>query len=304
MPAPYIIPTQAYADSVAAAAIDSLGVWRPATVIIDSIAADTVAGRIPHFVPIEVADSMRVQAMIDSIETHVVAIPEAGSAIGNAPQAMPPGYCHSTPLTALMMGMLIVAGINAAGIGRALKSYTHELWSVRRRHNAFDDEHTAPRAMAILLGLVFVVFAGVALYNLPGIPPVPSFGGATAAMALTGLYFLFQYTAYSVLAYTFADADSGRRWVRGYLATQAYAGLFLVVPALLLVYMPQWHDALVSASVIIYCGFHIIFIIKGLRIFYRNLTSIFYFILYLCGLEIIPALVLERLCMYLWAYTA
>ena len=31
------------------------------TVIIDSIAADTVSGRIPHFIPAEKADSMRLE---------------------------------------------------------------------------------------------------------------------------------------------------------------------------------------------------------------------------------------------------
>ncbi|MBR5727625.1 MAG: DUF4271 domain-containing protein, partial [Muribaculaceae bacterium] len=43
---------------------------------------------------------------------------------------------------------------------------------------------------------------------------------------------------------------------------------------------------------ILYICARFIFIFKGIRIFYSNLLSILYFILYLCGVEIVPLIVI------------
>lgn len=274
------------------------------TVIVDSIARDTVSGRIPHFIPVECADSLRIEAMIDSVSvTQTMPSLPVGSEEGIAPMGLPP-VSSGSGLTALLTGTLVVAAINAAGIGRTLKSYRHELWSVRRRHNVFDDEHSASVPMAVLLALVFVVFGGIVLYNLPGYPPAPSFAGATASMALLACYYLFRYVAYRLVGFTFAGKTGAVRWINGFMATQAFAGLFLIVPALLLVVRPEWRDILVTISLTIYGAANILFIAKGFRIFYTKIQSLLYFILYLCTLEIIPMLAIYRLCVYLWAFTA
>ncbi len=274
------------------------------TVIVDSIAVDTVSGRIPHFIPVEKADSLRVEALMDSISAKAIPEIPVGSEEGIAPIGLPPSATYGSGLTALLMGTLVVAAINAGGIGRTLKSYRHELWSVRRRHNVFDDEHSASLPMAILLALVFVVFGGVVLYNLPGYPPSPSFAGATASMALLAVYYIFRYVAYRLVGFAFAGKTGAVRWINGFMATQAYAGLLLIVPALLLVVRPEWRDILVTISLSIYGVADILFIAKGFRIFYTKIQSLLYFILYLCTLEIIPMLVIYRLSAYLWAYTA
>lgn len=261
------------------------------TVIVDSIAADTVHGRIPHFIPVREADSLRVEAYADSIEAHA-ALPEipSGAREGLAPESRGTSLVHDTPLTLLMAAMLVITGINTPSVVKALKSYRHELWSIRRRHNVFDEERMVPPHTATLLALVFIVFGGIMLYFLPGLPPSPSFKGAAASMALTGLYYLFQYTAYATVGYAFATPDGRRQWLAGFNATQAYTGVCLIVPALLLVFEPQWFTPLIIASAAIYLFGRLLFIIKGFRIFFTNFRSLLYFILYLCTLEIIPLL--------------
>ena len=270
------------------------------TVLIDSIAGDTVAGRIPHFIPIAEADSLRSEAFADSLAAHatVIEIP-AGSREGIVPEVAEPHYSNSTALTALLMGLLVVCGLNAGGVIRALKSYRHDLWSVRRRPNVFDDERSVKAPVGVLLALVFVVFGGIVGYNVPSLPVAPSCAGATASRALTGGFFLFHYIAYSATGYAFGTPSQMRRWVDGFLATMAYAGLLLVVPAFLLIYRPEWHGACIIISLSIYLLAKLLFIIKGLRIFFLNFGSLLYFILYLCTLEVIPALAYYRICVYL-----
>ena len=245
------------------------------TVIIDSIAADTVSGRIPHFIPAEKADSMRLEAVADSMRSLQPIITEtpSGRREGLSPSALKASDSNSTPVTALLMGTLLFMCLNSGGIGQALKSYRHELIGIRRRRNVFDDEHTASLPMAVLLALNLIVFGGIVLYNIPGLPPAPCIGAATLMMAVTGGYYLFRYIAYKIVGYVFADPVGRRQWVDGFLATEAYTGLFLIIPALLLVFMPQWHDTLIMVSLSIITVGRFLFIAKGARIFYVNLRS-------------------------------
>lgn len=224
-------------------------------------------------------------------------LPEVPSGLreGVAPMGMPPSYINSTPLAALLMGTLVLAALNAGSMRRALKAYRAELWSVRHRPNVFDDEQSVPVHIAAVLALVFVVFGGVVLYNLHGVPSPATFAGATASMGLLGAYYIFQRCAYWLVGYTFTTVDGMRRWLGGFAATQAYAGLALIAPALLLMFQPQWQSTLVAISLSIYFAARILFIAKGFRIFYQNFWSLLYFILYLCTLEILPMLIIWRL---------
>jgi len=49
----------------------------------------------------------------------------------------------------------------------------------------------------------------------------------------------------------------------------------------------------------LYLVARLIFIIKGIRIFYSNLTSIVYFILYLCAVEIVPVVVMATVTIWI-----
>ncbi|MDE6197800.1 MAG: hypothetical protein K2F91_08050, partial [Muribaculaceae bacterium] len=89
----YELPTGFTADSIVS------------TVLVDSIGRDTITGRIPHFIPVAEADSLRAKALMDSLGTHS-ALPEipSGASEGLPPVAVTPSASTSTPLTALLMG--------------------------------------------------------------------------------------------------------------------------------------------------------------------------------------------------------
>ena len=265
------------------------------TVIVDSLAADTVPGRVPHFIPVQKADSLRAEAFAAKLRAIKVVATPSGVREGIEPASQVSGYVHSTPLTAIMAGVLIVAALNAKAVGRAMRTYRTELWNVRRRSNLFDDSGSLTTPSAVLLGLIFVVFGGVVLYNCPSIPSAPSFAGVAASMLLVGAYYVFQMCAYWLVGYAFATPDDSRRWLAGFNATQAYSGLAMVLPAILMVCVPVWHEILLIIAISAYELMHLIFILKGFRIFYRNFGSLLYFILYLCTLEIIPQAALYRI---------
>lgn len=280
---------------------------RPAinTVLIDSIARDTVSGRIPHFIPVNQADSLRVEALIDSLARKtILEEPPSGLSEGLAPEAHATILNGKGGLTALLAATIVVAAMSAPALKRSLKGYWHELWSSRKRPNVFDEGSTSNGPAAVLLALVFIIFGGLVLYFIPGMPPSPSFAGAAAAMSLMAAYYIFQLCAYNLVGYAFASGEGRRQWLTAFMAAEAYTGIALIIPALLLVYVPQYRTPLIITSLSIFFALRLLFICKGLRIFYRNFRSLLYFILYLCTLEIIPLLALYSSCVFLWSYTA
>lgn len=266
-------------------------------VLFDSIASDTATGRIPHFISVDEADSLRAEALADSFPAIEMRPAPSGLREGLAPTALQPDGSGTT-LSAIMLGILILAAINAPGLARALKSYKAELWSTRRRPNVFDDETNVRLPTAILLGFIFIIFGGITLYYVPARPTPPTLAGALASMGLAGAYYIFQTCAYGMIGYTFADEEQNKRWMGGFFASQAFAGLGMAIPTIVAVTCPHWATQAITVSVSAYALAHTIFIIKGFRIFYHKITSLLYFILYLCTLEIIPMFGLYAISLY------
>ncbi len=259
------------------------------TAIFDFIGADTVAGRMPEYVNEEQIRIIRAEMRRDSLD-HAKAIStvpdDAGSGI--VPQSFFDSF-SSTAINGLMMMVLTLVCLKAAGIGSALKRYGTALLTVRRRDNAFDDVHSATLPAAVMLATVFVVFGGVCLYFSRGVPPFVTFGGVLAVTALLAAYYVFQLVAYSVVGYAFTTPDLRRQWLAGFNASQAYTGLLLIAPAMVLIARPAWWMPVEFFALTAYILGRIIFICKGFKIFYSKIRSLLYFILYLCTLEIIPA---------------
>lgn len=268
--------------------VDSVGI---STVLFDSVAVDTLPG-IPHFISEAEADSLRAASDTAVVESVV---PVLGSEVGVPPLALNANYTHGSGMSVLFLALGCAAGLLAPRLVSAVKAYRTELWSVRKRANVFDEEASVNPVVGLFLMVMFVVFGGIVLYNLSSVPHCTSFIGVAATMALLACYYLFRLSAYWLLGFTFGSPSQRSRWVGGFLAAQAYTSILLAVPAILLVYCPQWHKALIITSLSIYFAFRLIFVAKGFRIFFTKYSYSLYFILYLCSIEIIPVLALYRL---------
>lgn len=273
------------------------------TAIVDSIEADTVHGQVPRFATESYADSVSVDILAHTVAeaTPAVFVPQ-GRSVGLPPRSLSTYPVGGSELTALLVGTLVVTALCGSGVVRALRTYRNNLLSVRRRNNAFDGMGRVPFPIAALLALIFIEFGGLCLYLGLGTPAAPSFASAVAVMGMVGCYYIFQLVAYSLIGYSFTTPDGRRQWLEGFNASQAFGGLLLVVPALLLLCMPQWQPWLATAAAVIYAASRIVFICKGFRIFYRNFRSLLYFVIYIACLEIIPPAIILTLCHYLTVY--
>ncbi|MDE5628416.1 MAG: DUF4271 domain-containing protein [Muribaculaceae bacterium] len=265
------------------------------TVIVDSIAADTVSGRIPHFIPTEVADSLRAEELVLAVAQTEFKEKPSGLREGILPTARTVNIGDSSAVSALFMAVMVAACLNAPHIGRALKSYWGQLWSLRRRPNVFDSARSVSTVAAALLATIYIVFGGTLLHWLPGVPQVASFAALGSGIVLFGAYYVFQLVAYRTVGYAFGSKEQSRQWLNGFSASQAFAALPFIPAALLAVYCPTLRYAMIITGLGIYGLARVIFIAKGFRIFYAGISSLLYFILYLCTLEILPLLVLYSL---------
>lgn len=237
-------------------------------------------------------DLTAIEIVPEVIDDTVIEIPSSADGIeGAARQEFPEG---GTPVKAILVGTLLLAGVSAPSLARAFRTYAGELLSVRRRENAFDDNHSVPFPAAMLAAVVSIVFCGCELCYLPWPGISPTLVNIAMAIGAFAVYYLFRLTAYAVVGYTFTSPEGRRQWLEGFAAAEAYSGLLMIAPAMLSLCIPAWRPALAIAALSIYCLFRFIFIIKGFKIFYGGIGSLLYFILYLCTLEILPVFVAYR----------
>lgn len=196
-----------------------------------------------------------------------------------------------TGILAMVVMLLVLVGLNMRHVRRLFRAITQDLWSVRRRANAFDD-HTAKETRTILILLLqLCVFEGILLFLWLG-----DTGPATrdvfrpvawlTCLAI-GLY-LFELLACTTVGYVFTDKVNAAQWRRGLNASSVILGILLTLPTLVSLFYPSVTGAMLWLAAGLYIATRLVYVAKGFRIFYNNFPSLLYFILYLCTLEIIP----------------
>lgn len=250
----------------------------------DSIAPDTVA---------PVREVIPVLDTIMDIPAH-----PAPYLSGHEPAARPYNAASDSLIPGAFAVLLILLLFNLRHIRRLLTSGMHELLSVRRRENVFDDRTANESRAWLVLTLLLFLSAGTLMYfgitmKLPQPPPSTVASNILKLSVLCGCYYIFQFCAYSTVGYAFApDRTSCAQWIKGFSASFSYLSILIIVPALTALFYPEAVKICVTIAVALFCVAKLVFVIKGFRIFYYNFLSLIYLILYLCSLEIIPLFIL------------
>ena len=116
-----------------------------------------------------------------------------------------------------------------------------------------------------------------------------------AAVGWPSLTILRQHALYATLGYVFGDTVSRRLWISGFKASQSLLGLLLFPVTALLLLFPAAIELLLSIAAVLYALVRIVFVFKGLRIFFNKFSQSLYFILYLCSVEIVPLVIFAML---------
>ena len=210
-----------------------------------------------------------------------------------APQNRTPLAGNDSEVLSIVLVTFLILAANFRHYSAFFKNFARDLWSTRSRESLFADHTLNETRILVSLILVCIVAEGILVTTaaLPCLQLRLSFM-ILGSIVVMGGYYLFQVIAYRTVAYAFTTEEKALMWLKGFNASQSLLGLTLIVPAVIVLFYPNSAYIILPLAVTLYIIARLIFIIKGFRIFYDNLFSLVYFILYLCTLEICPVVLI------------
>ena len=179
-----------------------------------------------------------------------------------------------------------------------ISNLMHNMFSIKGKDDLYTD-HTMSDTRIILALIVntclmegLLLFYGLSWYNPQLTLALQSsvFLHVFVLFLSAALFITLQLFFYRLIGFTFSDDRLTELWVGGFLSSQATLGLLLFPVVVITLVFPSTIKMMLTLSIILYILARIVFIWKGFRIFFNNLSSSIYFILYLCAVEIVPPL--------------
>ena len=168
------------------------------------------------------------------------------------------------------------------------------LVEVKERQNMFD-ETVRETSFLIFLNMMWCACAGVILYSLiaeseggEGGFSFSEAGCMGICMGIAVVYTLFMGFAYLTVGNVFSDRSHAAIWLKGFTAGQGILGFFYFPLALAFICYPEFSLPLLWVALVMFVAAKAVFIWKGFRIFFTQISSWVLFLYYLCSLEIVP----------------
>lgn len=195
-------------------------------------------------------------------------------------------------ILSVILALFVVMGLNAPNLRHIISTFFTDLVSRRQRANIFDIHNTAADARMILLMMIQTsVFEGVLLAGWVTADGSNSYPLCVAALTGVAVIFnTFSYVACATVGYVFTTPENAGLWRHTLSTSQGLLGIGLLIPATISVLWAGDQSWAYISAILLYGIARMCYIFKGISFFYNNVLSSFYFILYLCALEIIPVL--------------
>lgn len=199
---------------------------------------------------------------------------------------------------AIMAALFFLVCMKFKNNPKYIKSLKSDIFDVRIRHNVFDNTVRKATFM-IMLNLIWVCCAGVILWELVRLTAVDNpFGSYTIpdrqaegiwiCIGVSSLYLIFSYAAYWIVGNVFSDSNMTKLWMRGAWGTIGMQSLILFPLALLVLCHSGNATIMLIISALVFIFGKILYIFKGIKIFFNQISLWLLFLYYLCSLEIVP----------------
>lgn len=268
----------------------------PDTTATDSAAVDSNALQLaPQYL-----DGFPDSATCDTTIAPMSELPTMSMPLGQKPVPFTTSPLHDTSCMALMLtGLLLIVVSYRTGY-KYLENLAHNMFSTRRRENLFEDHTLNETQILTALTLNTCIMEGLLIFLgidtfVPGLrtslhSQVFLHVGIFTAAAL--VFYLVQLAVYHLIGHVFSDGVNSKLWTDGFKATQSLLGMLLFPVVGIALTAPHLANVMLICAISLYFIARIVFICKGFRIFYINLPSLVYFILYLCAVEIVPIVII------------
>ncbi len=111
------------------------------------------------------------------------------------------------------------------------------------------------------------------------------------------LFFVVKYLFFELIGFVFFDIRTTREYQKVYFTLLTFSAIFLFPFLLFYIYQPNfWINAINTVGLIFLITFHTVLIFKLFQFFFVKRIALLYIFLYLCTLEILPLIILIRVC--------
>ena len=249
----------------------------------------------------DTADSSKVAAL----QTITVVKPAIRPGIAHEPRS---GSYPASITIILMCGLALLAFIKYH-FRKYLVETLKSLFSYRQAQRIFEDRRESGRQAAFLSNILFILMTGffvsMALPFFGAKPLCDNYVLSILFFALaTGLLYFLKATVWRILGFIFMARSFVETYIHNMYMINRNVGLIIFSPVALIPYA----NALITPYIVygVIVVFVLSYVLKIWRIFEIILSqnvSIFYFILYLCTLEILPLLLCIKGCKALSEFT-
>ncbi len=203
----------------------------------------------------------------------------------------------------ILFALFFMVCMRLRGNMKFVHSLMKDLVGIRDRESMFDDtmrETSVIFFMLLLSGcsMGVLLFAGVRFWSdvTPAVAVCQQLKGVVngdmlsvlTCMAVACGYILLMWICYNVVGRVFFDSHCTWVWVRGFTAGIGLGGVVFFPLALLSLAYPEIAKEIAFWAFLMLILVKIVFIVKGLRIFFAESSSWVVFLYYLCSLEMVP----------------
>ena len=195
----------------------------------------------------------------DSAVQHLSQLPVMEVPVGSPTQGRQSSPLHDTGSMALLLVSALLILVSYRTGYKYIENFAHNMFSVRKRENIFEDHTVGETGMAAALCFNTCILEGLLGYYamrtlMPGLAAAMTAHVLPYVAVLIGctlLFFVLQLGLYWLLGFTFSDPVSTRLWVAGFRSSQSLLGLLLFpVTVVLLVYPATLQPTLTVAAVL------------------------------------------------------
>ncbi|MDR1652977.1 MAG: DUF4271 domain-containing protein [Prevotellaceae bacterium] len=171
-----------------------------------------------------------------------------------------------------------------------LKDSFAMILKTRRRQNTFRSFRSPTMSVFALLSIFFIFSMSLYVFNFSFYESATfSYLKLSLIIVATATFFLVKILFIRFLTYVFFDSTITRVTTTDYLNILSLCGLFIFPILVFRIYAnPGWHFYLDILSAIILIVSILLVIVKLFGLFFSKFIDLFYILLYLCTLEILP----------------
>ena len=204
-------------------------------------------------------------------------------------------------LLGVLIGSLVILAWIRLFYNKFLSPTFVSVFNQQMAHNLFRDKSSLSSRVSSGLNLIFYINTGLFIFLALthkgiAVADVKGFRAFLLFTVLLMLLYSMKYIVCSVVGFISLSQSAFAEYMHNVFLYNRNLGLFLFPILLGMVYMSE-----ILSPLFFYTGIFLVLsmysmrLFRGIQIFIRKGVSIFYMILYLCGLEILPILVFFKL---------